>query len=127
MSPRKKKAFQCGHKGLGQFCHACAAQEQERQARREDKLSWESEFSQDPIDLRAFPKHIAIKTREVLAKLMIGDSWGSLGGKLLQYDRAVVSIPVTRDYRLICLFVSSTLTPLRLESHEDYNVKKPGT
>jgi hypothetical protein len=83
-------------------------------------------FSLDSIDLKAFPKHIVVKAREVLTKLKAGASWGSLRGKLLQHDRSVVSIPVTREYRLICRFDSSALTPIRLESHEDYNVTKPG-
>ena len=125
MSPRKK-TFPCGHKGLGQFCHSCAAEAQALQARLEEKRSWESSFSQDIIELRNFPKHVIMKARNVLTKVKAGNSWGSLGGKILQHDRTVVSIPVTREYRLICRFESSTLTPVRLESHEDYNVTKPG-
>ncbi len=125
--PRRKKTFPCGHTGYGQFCHACAEMVRKSEEARSKREAWESEFESDPINLRGFPKRIVLKARQVLARLAGGETWGALGGKLLRYDRTLISIPVTRDYRLLCRYTAATITPLRLESHEDYNVTKPGT
>jgi hypothetical protein len=124
--PGRRKTFPCGHTGYGQFCHACVEKTRKAEQARSEREAWESAFESDPIDLRGFPKRIVLKAREVLARLAAGETWGALGGKLLRHDRTVVSIPVTREYRLLCRFAASTITPTRLESHEDYNGTKPG-
>jgi len=47
-------------------------------------------------------------------------------GKRLRHDRFIISIPVTRNYRLICRDYGNLLVPEAVISHEDYNVCKPG-
>ncbi len=122
----RKKTFDCGHKGAGQFCHRCALEEKVRAEKRAAKESWAESFAADPIDLRLFPRAVVHKARDVISKLAEGALWGTMGGKRLQYDRTLVSIPVTRDYRLICRTVDGALVLVRLVSHEEYNTAKPG-
>lgn len=133
MARRRKKTFPCGHKGYGKICHRC---EQERQAVREEdrardrkkkeKRAWEASFEADPIDLRSLPPHVVVKARTIVSGLQERFSYRDFGGKRLRHDRQVISIPVTRHYRMICHDDGDWVVPQSVLSHEDYNVKKPG-
>ncbi|MEQ8818755.1 MAG: hypothetical protein RLY93_00800 [Sumerlaeia bacterium] len=123
---RRKKSFPCGHAGYGQFCHQCAEKEKSLAERRERREAWQSSLEADAVDLSKLPKPVVLKAREILGQLEGGVLWGSLGGKKLNHDRSVVSIPITRDYRLLCRLDGEGLRPLKALSHEEYNVAKPG-
>lgn len=124
--PRRKKMFLCGHKGYGQVCHLCAQQQVERDQKKQQKLEWEATFAADPIDLRDLPNHVVVKARVVIAALQNQRHYTEFGGKRLRHDRFVISIPITRNYRMICRDCGSVLVPYQVLSHEDYNVRKPG-
>lgn len=124
--PRRKKIFPCGHKGYGQICHLCAQKQAEWDQKRQQKLEWEATFEQDPIDLRDLPNHVVVKARLVIAGLQSQKHYTEFGGKRLRHDRFIISIPITRNYRMICLDCGSVLIPREVLSHEDYNVRKPG-
>jgi hypothetical protein len=133
MSKRRKKTFSCGHKGYGQICHRCAQavalQEQDdrvRAEKRQEKIDWEASFSDDPIDLTALPQHVVLKSRSIIAALNSKHDYREFGGKRLRHDRQIISIPITRNYRMICHDENGTTVPHAVLSHEDYNVKKPG-
>ncbi len=127
---RRKKKFPCGHKGYGQVCHRCAqrcAQKQTvREKKRQEKDAWESTFSKDPIDLSALPKNVVLKARQIITNITTQKNYTQFRGKRLRHDRFVISIPVTRNYRLICRDHGNFLAPEAVISHEDYNVCKPG-
>jgi hypothetical protein len=131
--PRRKKTFACGHKGYGQSCHLCH-QLQEFAAetllalavKQQQKQEWESRFAADPIDLRGLPKPVVLKAREIIAGLCDRRDYREFNGKRLRHDRRVISIPVNRDYRMLCRDVNSTIEPQAVVSHEDYNTTKPG-
>lgn len=123
---RRKKIFACGHKGYGQLCHRCAQAQAAWDEKRQLKTSWEAEFSQDPIDLRNLPKNVVLKAREIIHSLQTQTNYRNFHGKRLRHDRFIISIPVTRNYRLICRDYGSFLAPESVVSHEDYNVCKPG-
>ena len=123
---RQKKTFPCGHVGYGQYCHKCAEREKRLAERKTEREAWSATFEKDVIDLRQLPKPLVAKSRELLSKLEDGEPWGNLGGKKLRHDRSIISIPINRDYRLICRFEDGKLIPVRADSHEDYYVKKPG-
>lgn len=123
---RRKKIFACGHKGYGQLCHRCAQAQAAWDEKRQLKTSWEAEFSQDPIDLRNLPKNVVLKAREIIQSLQTQTNYRNFHGKRLRHDRFIISIPVTRNYRLICRDYGSFLAPESVVSHEDYNVCKPG-
>jgi hypothetical protein len=124
---RRKKLFPCGHRGYGQICHRCAQQQASWEEKKQQKSTWEATFAEDPIDLRALPKNVVLKTREILEGLANQRDYRSFHGKRLRHDRFVISIPVTRNYRLICRDRGNFLTPEAVISHEDYNVCKPGS
>ena len=124
--PRRKKSFSCGHKGYGQICHLCAQQQVVRDQKRQQKQEWEATFEQDPIDLRDLPCHVVVKARMVIDALQNQRHYTEFGGKRLRHDRFVISIPITRNYRMICLDCGTALIPQQVLSHEDYNVRKPG-
>lgn len=123
---RRKKVFPCGHKGYGQICHKCAQTHAEWEQKRQQKNAWEATFDSDPIDLRSLPKKVVIKAREIIKRLSDSQDYRVFHGKRLRHDRSVVSIPVTRHYRLLCRDLGSLLIPEAVVSHEDYNVCKPG-
>ena len=123
---RRKKKFICGHKGYGQVCHRCAQKRVEINIKRQNKLDWEASFAQDPINLRNLPKNVVVKSRHIIQQLQIQGDYHRFHGKRLRHNRFIISIPVTRSYRLICRDRGTLLTPEAVVSHEDYNVVKPG-
>lgn len=132
--PRRKRTFACGHKGYGRKCHRC---EQERMAqekvereisqKKQKKLEWEATFCNDLIDLKGLPDYVVVKARSIIAGLTDNKSYREYGGKRLRHNRFIVSIPVTRNYRMICEDYGSYVVPQKVMSHEDYNVCKPGS
>ncbi|WP_013321098.1 DUF7682 family zinc-binding protein [Gloeothece verrucosa] len=124
---RRKKNFPCGHKGYGQICHKCAQQQAEQNQKKQEKNAWESTFATDPIDLRALPKNVVLKAREIIQGLQNQKNYREFHGKRLRHDRFIISIPVTRHYRLLCRDYGNFLVPEAVISHEDYNVCKPGS
>ncbi len=131
--PRRKKTFACGHKGYGQTCHLChqlqkatAETLQARIEKQQQKQEWESRFAEDPIDLRGLPKPVVLKAREIIAGLRDRRDYREFNGKRLRHDRRIVSIPLNRDYRMLCREVNSHIEPQTVISHEDYNTTKPG-
>ncbi|MEQ8975563.1 MAG: hypothetical protein RIE73_34925 [Coleofasciculus sp. C1-SOL-03] len=123
---RRKKTFPCGHKGYGQTCHRCEQENKAREAKKQQKQAWESTFDNDPIDLKDLPTHVVVKARAIIAGLEEQKNYREFGGKRLRHNRWIVSIPVTRNYRMICHDYGSLLVPYAVLSHEDYNVDKPG-
>jgi hypothetical protein len=123
---RRKKQFPCGHKGYGKVCHRCAQEEADREVKKREKQVWEATFDQDPIDLRSLPKNVVLKARQIIKGLQNQQDYRDFRGKRLRHDRFIISIPVTRHYRLICRDQGSLVIPEAVISHEDYNVCKPG-
>jgi hypothetical protein len=123
---RRKKVFSCGHRGYGQVCHRCAKVQVEQEQKKQQKNAWDATFDGDPINLRTLPKNVVIKAREIIQGLANQKNYREFHGKRLRHDRFIISIPVTRNYRLICRDFGSFLAPEAVVSHEDYNVCKPG-
>ncbi|MGC9502119.1 DUF7682 family zinc-binding protein [Baaleninema sp.] len=133
MPRRRKKTFPCGHKGYGQVCHRCAQakvletqKEQVRAKKQREKREWEATFDNDPIDLRTLPPHVVTKARDIIAGLNDDRNYRDFGGKRLRHNRQIISIPITRNYRMICHDNGGVAIPQSVLSHEAYNVKKPG-
>ena len=134
MPKRRKKTFPCGHKGYGRVCHRCA-QEQllqtqldlHRDLKRQEKAAWEATFEGDPIDLKSLPTHVVHKSRRIINALNEHQDYREFGGKRLRHNRHIISIPITRNYRMICRHDGKMTVPQAVLSHEDYNVKKPGS
>lgn len=124
---RRKKLFPCGHRGYGQVCHRCAQKQADWEQKKQQKHDWEETFAQDRIDLTELPKNVVVKAREIIKGLENQKSYREFHGKRLRHDRFVVSIPVTRNYRLLCRDYGNFLTPEAVISHESYNVCKPGS
>lgn len=123
---RRKKKFPCGHKGYGQICHRCAQTSTDWEIKKQNKNEWEDTFTQDPIDLRELPKNVVVKARAIIDGLQERQNYRDFRGKRMRHNRFVISIPVTRNYRLICRDHGNFLAPEAVISHEDYNVCKPG-
>jgi hypothetical protein len=123
---RRRKAFPCGHKGYGQICHRCLQEDVVKLEHQEKKRSWQESFAFDPIDLKDLPSHVVLKARNIINGLQDRRNYREFGGKRLRHNRQVVSIPVTRNYRMLCVDRDGTLQPQQVMSHEDYNICKPG-
>ncbi|NES20992.1 MAG: hypothetical protein F6K41_19185 [Symploca sp. SIO3E6] len=124
--PRRRKTFPCGHKGYGQTCHRCQQQDRVREEKKQQKQEWESTFAEDPIDLSSLPRPVVVKAREIIAGLERQKNYREYNGKRLRHNRYIISIPVTRNYRMLCKAQGSHYIPQAVLSHEDYNVDKPG-
>ena len=134
-----KRQFPCGHSGRGQYCHRCdqeqkltAAAEREKQAQAEaaareraartaEKNAWRESLARDPIPMHDYPVPVVEKAREVLAAVAAGAPYMQFGGKRLNYDRTLVSVPVGRSYRLVFRDRGGQLAPKELLTHEAYN------
>ena len=130
---KRKRIFPCGHKGYGKACHRCtqelAAQQhyvEELPEKQTKKQRREESFARDIIDLRGLPDHVVTKARAIIAALGENKNYRDFGGKRLRHNRLIVSIPVTRNYRMLCEDCGTFLIPQKVLSHEDYNVSKPG-
>lgn len=97
-----------------------------REERKQQKREWEAQFANDPIDLRALPNHLVVKARTIITRLQDQPNYRDFGGKRLRHNRLIISIPLSRDYRMICRDCGSQLVPEAVLSHEEYNVCKPG-
>lgn len=72
---------------------------------------------------KRIPARIKAKAEDLIEKLPSA-SYASLGGKRLtvrENGMVRISFPVTRDYRLICLFDGSSCKPKELLTHQAYN------
>lgn len=123
---RRKKTFPCGHKGYGQECHRCVQKQVDQEERKQARAAWQATFATDPIDLSHLPRNVVLKARQILSGLANQQDYREFYGKRLRHDRQVISIPVTRHYRLLCQDGGDRLEPKEIVSHEDYNVCKPG-
>ena len=124
---RRKKKFSCGHTGYGKKCHKCMQKQNIREQKNREKNAWKDTFADDLIDLSCLPKNVVLKTRKIIRNMVENKiSYTSFRGKRLRHDRSIISIPVNRDYRLICKDMGGYVAPEAVVSHEDYNVCKPG-
>ena len=121
-----KKLLSCEQNGSICYCPLLAAKEGNLAQRQQQRNAWESSFSHDPINLRELPKNVVLKARQIIQGLASQKNYREFHGKRLRHDRAVVSIPVTRNYRLLCRDYGNYLMPFAVISHADYNVCKPG-
>jgi hypothetical protein len=121
-----RKTFQCGHKGFGQICHRCLQEESQDRTQRAKKQNWRDSFDGDSIDLSSLPAYVVLKARNIMNGLQTCQNYREFHGKRLRHDRSVISIPVTRNYRMLCLDLDGTLQPKQVISHGEYNVTKPG-
>lgn len=131
------KTFPCGHKGRGQYCHRCAADQRDAARRAEadaeaaarhkqDREAWEDSHAADPIDLRPLQTRERIeKARSLLRRLAAGEPYAQLGGKRWESDRSIVAVPVGRGFRLILRDDGGRLRPLACMTHEAYNNLRP--
>ncbi|NJN61230.1 MAG: hypothetical protein HC795_06620 [Coleofasciculaceae cyanobacterium RL_1_1] len=133
MARKRKKLFACGHKGYGQICHRCEDERKakesktvEKEQKKLEKQLWKETFEGDPIDLTGLMPNLVMKARNIIHSLDSGQDYRDFGGKRLNYDRQVISIPLNRDYRMICHDVDGKPTPQSVVSHEQYNRTKPG-
>ncbi len=123
---RRKKKFTCGHIGYGKVCHKCVQKQTLKQQIKNEKNAWKDSFANDIIDLRSLPKNVVVKARQIIQDIQKNTCYTYFRGKRLRHDRFIISIPVTRHYRLICRDHGSLVVPEAVVSHEDYNVCKPG-
>ncbi len=123
---KRRKLFPCGHRGQGQVCHRCAQEAEARTERQSEKAHWAASFREDVIDLTHLPKNVVLKARQIINGLQEQQDYRRYKGKRLRHNRFVISIPVTRHYRLLCRDHGSLVVPEAVISHEDYNVCKPG-
>ena len=121
MGTIRNKKFPCGHRGRGQYCHACKAAEDRHRREQVAREAHRQAFVADAVDLRGFPAQVVARAREILAAVAGGTSYLTFKGHRMQYDRTVISVPVGHHHRLLFRETRHGLEPVRLLSHETYN------
>ncbi|WP_031568614.1 DUF7682 family zinc-binding protein [Acidithiobacillus thiooxidans] len=129
--PTRRKKFDCGHRGLGAYCHRCAqgfTPDRGRLNRRKGK-SASAARSGEPleclgIDLRILP-HGSLRKKAQAALLGIvrdGKPYPIFGGKRMLHNRRILSVPLGRNWRLLLEEQEDKRkTVLSILSHESYN------
>lgn len=111
-----KKTFQCGHTGMGRWCHRCA-----QKAPEKTHIPAAVQYAmENGLDVDGLPGHIVLKAASIVRRLKAGDAWTGMGGKKLN-GSSLVSIPVGARYRLLAELEGGRPIPRRLMTHEDYN------
>ena len=130
-----KKLFKCGHRGKGQYCHRCQQSKTERERKlkkeraiqeRKEKAREQSQFLKDKgiiFDANGTPQNVIEKAWQIVKKISEGISPFHLKGKKLKQGKNLISIPIGRNYRLLCLETLSSYKPFHLLTHENYNKK----
>lgn len=123
--PRRKKRFSCGHKGFGRFCHRCRKREEQRASvrveRKQRKEARKNKKREHPFDVEAFPPKVAKKALSIIQQIRQGCSYTGFYGKPLTVQPDLISVPVSRSYRLLFKKTEHGLGFHKLMSHEDYN------
>ena len=89
--------------------------------------AWERQFEQDPIDLRLLARKSLIqKARAIIEDIASGKPYTKHRGKRMRYSRNIVSVPISRNFRLILGHTDQGMIVEQPITHEQYNVKKPG-
>lgn len=127
--PIRRKTFPCGHVGLGRFCHACARASLTAPEPSVGQCKKDVDCECLGADLRVLPR-AGLRSRAhaaIVGIIIDKQPYRVFGGKRLTYNRAIISIPIGRDWRLLLLeSADKRKTVLSLISHEAYNQRKPG-
>lgn len=132
---KRKKTFPCGHKGYGTECRTCSQEQTVKEQtdssvedKKQQRAQWKDSFKQDVINLKDLPtKKLVLKARSILDTLSQQSChFRDLKGKRLNYNRSIISVPIDNDYRILFKEENKELVPIKILSHEQYNVKKPG-
>lgn len=131
----RKKHFDCGHSGLGRFCHRCAqstAPGDRRRRKSRDQFDPEVPTATcftpadggDQISLSVLPTPgLTQKALSILAAIVDHRApYTRYGGKRMYYDRSIISVPIGYHYRLLFREMDdSRKIPIQIMSHETYN------
>jgi hypothetical protein len=120
---KRKRAFECGHRGCGAFCHRCKQRFDKLARESMKRVKWKAAISSSPVTLGHLPIRVAKKSLQLFCKLRGGASYTELHGKrmLALGHREIISIPVDYAHRLICKYCCGSLIPVEVISHETYN------
>jgi hypothetical protein len=78
-------------------------------------------FQRDVVDLSRVPKDVAEDARLLITRLLGGEHFQALGGKMINRRKKYVSVPIGRRWRLVCERDRGAVQPRRILSHSDYN------
>jgi len=73
------------------------------------------------IDLDKLPRQVVEKALAIIDHLQQGKSYSIFVGSKRLQKREVISIPVGRSYRMLCLDEGGRIVPVDVLSHEAYN------
>ncbi len=124
---KEEKRFGCRDHEDQYSCTSSMQSQVSVDSRKQQRYAWEASFASDPINLRELPKNVVLKARQIIQGLACQRNYREFHGKRLRHDRFIVSIPVTRNYRLLCRDYGNYLVPEAVISHAAYNVCKPGS
>jgi len=121
----RKRVFDCGHRGQGKYCHRCQNKKLALKTKQGKRAKWQEILNSAPVALDGLPCRVVRKAIQIVERMKAGESYVALRGKRLISAgcRDVISIPIARDYRLICQEVDGAVVPIEALSHEQYSSK----
>lgn len=134
----RTKNFSCGHKGHGQQCHRCLAEQRTANREHADDRAravaeamrvarWDRVFRRQAGDSHRFPRNVADAAMGMAESLAEGTHFKHFEGRRMHHDRSIIRIDLPRYYRLVAnLEACGQVRGFRLMSHETYNRLMPG-
>ena len=125
MSKRKKR-FECGHYGLGKFCHQCNEKEKEREEKKMEKERKIMYIANNGRYISNIPYKVQKKAVVEFKKLNAAKRiYTNQNAKRLTAlgQRNIVVLRVGNSWRLICAENENGFEWIDLLSHETYNNK----
>ncbi len=78
-------------------------------------------FKNRNVDYRDYPAHVLEKAKTIIERIEAGEHFASLKGKRLVWNRAMISIQINPDYRIIAEEVGKELKFKSVVSHSEYD------
>lgn len=118
MARRRKKTFECGHQGFGQYCHLCKQKSKEKQPIETAKHC----LQKHGVESCELPQKVLLRAAKIVEELITKNvPYQNFKGKRFNWDRNQISIPLPRNYRLLCQEVNGDILPKKVMTHEAYN------
>ncbi len=118
-----KKRFTCGHLGNGSYCHRCKQEEEEKKRKKE--VVKEKEIFDPRIDIQ-LPKAAARKANKLLKEIEKATHYREINGKKLKLDNGIITVRLSRKYRMIFRSVKKKLSFVKITDHGTFDKEHSG-
>jgi hypothetical protein len=73
------------------------------------------------IEVKRLPAWVLSEAEGIIKSIEAGTHFQAVGGKRMQFDRSLISIPVGPKHRMLAVEIDGRIRFRKLMTHEDYN------